>query len=63
MRSSPLARGAGATRTAIMYGSNLSHDQLVRYLAYLTDQELLELQDDGMDSRKRGGQNWRLLRS
>ncbi len=33
----------GANKTAIMYRSNLSHDQLVRYLSYLADQELLEM--------------------
>ena len=31
----------GANKTAIMYRSNLSHDQFVRYLAYLADRELL----------------------
>jgi predicted transcriptional regulator len=27
----------GANKTAIMYQSNLSHDQLARYLTYLED--------------------------
>ncbi len=33
----------GANKTSVMYRSNLSHDQLVKYLGYLTDQDLLIL--------------------
>ncbi len=32
----------GVDKTAVMYRSNLSHDQLVRYLDYLTGQGFLE---------------------
>ena len=37
----------GANKTAIMYRSNLSHDQLVRYLGYLHDQGVLEVNANG----------------
>jgi predicted transcriptional regulator len=36
-----------ATKTAIMYGSNLSYDQLLRYLSFLCTKNLLEKRDDG----------------
>ena len=40
-----LCEGVGVKKTAIMYGSNLSHDQLVRYLSYLTDQGMIEARE------------------
>ena len=59
----------GANKTAIMYRSNLSHDQLIRYLQYLSDQELLEkdasrfrLSDKGRDVLDEVSQVIQLLR-
>jgi len=37
----------GANKTAIMYRSNLSYDQLLRYLALLSDQEFLRRNASG----------------
>ena len=37
----------GARKTAIMYGSNLSYDQLCRYLALLSSRGLIEEEDHG----------------
>lgn len=37
-----LCRGGGITKTGIMYGSNLSYDQLVRYLALLSRHSFIE---------------------
>ncbi|MBI2916535.1 MAG: hypothetical protein HYY01_00950 [Chloroflexi bacterium] len=37
-----LCRGNGITKTGIMYGSNLSYDQLVRYLALLCRHAFIE---------------------
>lgn len=37
----------GANKTAIMYRSNLSYDQLLRYLALLSEQEFLRRNDAG----------------
>lgn len=38
---------AGANKTAVMYRSNLSHDQLVRYLGFLETQGLIHRNDQG----------------
>ena len=42
-----LCNHGGLTKTAIMYRSNLSYDQLRRYLSALCSDELLFKKDDG----------------
>ena len=37
----------GTNKTAIMYGSNLSHDQLQRYLSLLSTKKLVDVDDSG----------------
>ena len=37
----------GTNKTTIMYGSNLSHDQLQRYLSLLSTKNLVDVDDSG----------------
>ena len=39
--------GLNAKPTHILYGANLSHDRLVKYLARLKERELIEERGDG----------------
>ncbi len=39
--------GLNANPTHILYGANLSHDRLVKYLARLKERELIEERGDG----------------
>ena len=47
----------GVNKTAIMYKSNLSYDQLCRYLALLSEQDLIRKNDEGRFQITPSGQN------
>lgn len=70
-----LCDGGGIKKTAIMYGGNMSYDQLRRYLSVLTRQKVVARNDDGnyqitakgQDTLRKGFRGvrsaWRLDRS
>ncbi|OYT53129.1 hypothetical protein B6U66_00065 [Candidatus Bathyarchaeota archaeon ex4484_135] len=55
--------GGSAGPTRILYGANLSHDRLVRYLAEMEQKGLVRrVVDDGKTRYEMTEKGWRLLR-
>ena len=52
-----LCDNGGVKKTAIMYGGNLSYDQLRRYLTVLTSQEVVARNGEGNYQITKKGQN------